>query len=61
MYLTQSIKRNVQLNRNGIATIFGDRQQTWLQFQDRVAKFAQGLRDLGAKIGDRVAILALKF
>jgi acyl-CoA synthetase (AMP-forming)/AMP-acid ligase II len=59
MGITQCVKRNVQQNRNGRATIFGDRRRSWAEFQDRVARFAGALRSLGVGAGDRVAILAL--
>jgi long-chain acyl-CoA synthetase len=59
MYITQALKRAVQVNRRGIATIDGERQQTWEQFAERVAKLAGGLRQLGLQPGGRVAILGL--
>ncbi len=59
MSITQSVKRCVQQNRNGVATIFGTRTRRWGEFQDRVARFAGGLRSLGLETGERVAILAL--
>ncbi|MBR9909270.1 MAG: long-chain fatty acid--CoA ligase [Gammaproteobacteria bacterium] len=59
MHITQNIKRAVQTNANGIATIFQDRQQTWAQFQRRIARFAGALHTLGVQREDRVAILAL--
>ncbi|MDP6589229.1 MAG: long-chain-fatty-acid--CoA ligase [Alphaproteobacteria bacterium] len=59
MYLTQSIKTNAQTNRHGIATICGERRQSWGSFAERVARLAGALRDLGVGAGDRVAILAL--
>lgn len=59
MYITQSLKRAVQINGDGIATIDGDRQQTWRQFAHRVAKSAGALGDLGLTKGDRIAVLSL--
>jgi acyl-CoA synthetase (AMP-forming)/AMP-acid ligase II len=59
MSITQGIKRNVQQNRDGRATAFGERAQTWGKFQDRVARLAGGFKFLGVETGDRVAILAL--
>jgi acyl-CoA synthetase (AMP-forming)/AMP-acid ligase II len=59
MFLAQLIKNNAQSNGNGIATIFGERQQSWAEFQGRVARLAGGLKGLGVKSEDRVAILAL--
>lgn len=58
-YLTQAVHRNAQIRGNKIATIQGDRQHTWREFKDRVARFAGGLKGLGIEQGDRVAILAL--
>lgn len=59
MYITQSLKRAVQINANGIATIDGDRQRTWRTFANRVARLAAVLRNLKLSQGGRVAILAL--
>lgn len=59
MYITQTLRRAVQLNADGIATIYADRRQTWREFQDRVSRLAGGILSLGIKPGDRVAILAL--
>ena len=58
-YLTQSVHRNAQVRGNKIATINGDRQRTWKQLEDRVARFAGALKSIGVAEGDRVAILAL--
>ncbi|MEZ4863930.1 MAG: AMP-binding protein [Caldilineaceae bacterium] len=59
MYITQSLKRAVQTNSQGIATIDGDRQQTWQQFAARVAKVAGAFQALGLAQGDRIAVLSL--
>ncbi len=59
MSITQGVKRNLQQNRAGCATIFGARTQSWGQFHDRVARLAGGLKSLGVGPGDRIAILAL--
>lgn len=58
-YLTQSVHRNAQIRGNNLATICGDRQRTWSEVKDRVARFAAGLTSIGVEEGDRVAILAL--
>jgi acyl-CoA synthetase (AMP-forming)/AMP-acid ligase II len=58
MRLTQCISRAIQLNPNGIATIDGDRKNTWLEFHVRISRVASGLLELGLKQGERVAILA---
>ena len=57
-YLTQSVHRNAQTRGNKIATVNGDRQHTWKQVKDRVARFAGALKSIGVEEGDRVAILA---
>lgn len=59
MYITQGLKRAVQVNRKGIATIDGERQQTWEVFAQRVSKFAGALSKLGLQPQERVAILSL--
>ena len=59
MHLSQCINRAVQLNPQGLATVFGERTHTWVEFKDRVARLAQGLKSVGVKDNDRVAILAL--
>ena len=59
MYITQGLKRAVQVNGQGIATIDGERQQTWQEFADRVAILAGALVSLGLEPDDRVAMLAL--
>ena len=58
-YLTQSLHRNAQTRGQKIATINGDRQRTWSELKDRVARFAGALKSMGVQEGDRVAILAL--
>ena len=59
MYITQSLKRAVQINGQGVATIDGDRQQSWQQFAIRVAKMAGAFQELGLAQGDRIAVLSL--
>lgn len=59
MQITSMIKRAAQINPNGIATIFQDRQQSWSQMLDRVARLAGALQGLGMKPGDRVALVSL--
>jgi acyl-CoA synthetase (AMP-forming)/AMP-acid ligase II len=59
MGITQGVKRSLQQNRHGRATVFGERAQSWGEFGGRVARFAGALRALGVASGDRVAILAL--
>ncbi len=59
MYFTQALHRAVQQKPDRIAVRFGERQQTFRQFADRVARLAGALRHLGMEDGDRVAMLAL--
>jgi acyl-CoA synthetase (AMP-forming)/AMP-acid ligase II len=58
-YLTQAVHRNAQIRKDKIATVNGDRQRTWGELKERVARFASGLHSLGIATGDRVAILSL--
>ena len=57
--VTQFLRRALQVNQGGVATIFGDRKQDWATFADRAARLAGGLATLGYQPGDRVGILAL--
>ncbi len=59
MQITSILRRAAQINPNGIATIFEDRQQNWSQMLDRVARLARALQDVGMEPGDRVALLSL--
>ncbi|MFJ4291841.1 long-chain-fatty-acid--CoA ligase [Cupriavidus sp. NPDC089707] len=59
MYLTQALHRAVQQKPDQIAVRFGERQQTFHQLADRVARLAGALQSLGMQAGDRVAMLAL--
>lgn len=58
MLLNDVIERNAQINGRGIATLFRDRSHTWIEFVERCARLAEGLRQLGVQPGARVAILA---
>ena len=58
MYLTQAIKRAVQVNAGGLATLDQDRVRTWAECGRRVAKLAGALRELGIRDGQRAAVLA---
>lgn len=57
--ITQFLRRAVQTNGQGIATICGTRTQNWRQFADRSARLAGALLGLGYRQGDRIGILAL--
>jgi len=59
MQITSILRRAAQINPDGIATIFQERQQTWSQMLDRVARLAGALQGLGMGSGDRVALLSL--
>jgi len=59
MNVTQGLRRMLQVDPKGIATIDGDRRHTWAQLGDRVARLAGALQNLGIKGGDRVAVLML--
>ena len=59
MKISSTIRRNMQVNGNGTATIFGGRQQNWQQFGERIARLAGGLSNFGLEQGDRVAVLSL--
>jgi long-chain acyl-CoA synthetase len=57
--LTQGLRRVLQTNPTGIATVDGDRRRSWREIGERVAKLAGGLQQRGIKRGDRVAVLML--
>jgi acyl-CoA synthetase (AMP-forming)/AMP-acid ligase II len=59
MGLTRALHASVQLRPDAVAVCFGDRQRTFLQFADRVARLAGALQSLGLQPNDRVAMLAL--
>ena len=58
MNVLQGLRRAVQINHDGYATIDGERRQTWGALMQRVAKLAGALSKLGLQTGGRVAILA---
>src|SRR5258705_2541483 len=59
MNVTQGLRRVLETNPEGIATIDGDRRRSWREIGERVARLAGGLLELGVKRGDRVAVLML--
>ena len=58
MFITQSLKRNVQLYPNKIATGYNSRKFTWAESLDRITKLAASIKRLNINIEDRIAILA---
>jgi acyl-CoA synthetase (AMP-forming)/AMP-acid ligase II len=59
MYLTQGLRRAAQIRPWEESTVFRERRRTWSETADRVARVAGGLREVGVRPGDRVAILSL--
>ena len=59
MYLTQGLHRALQCRADRVATVFGERQHTYRQYGERVARLASALQSLGMAPGDRVGMLAL--
>jgi long-chain acyl-CoA synthetase len=59
MNVTHGLRRALQINPHGLATVFQDRRRTWAEIGDRVARLASGLHALGVAEGDRVALLML--
>jgi long-chain acyl-CoA synthetase len=56
--ITHGLRRALQINPNGVASVFGNRRRHWREIGERVPRLAAGLRLLGANPGDRVAILS---
>jgi long-chain acyl-CoA synthetase len=59
MNVTHGLRRALQVNPNGLATVFGMRRRTWRELGERVARLAGALRTRGVAGGDRVAVLSL--
>jgi len=59
LYLTQALKRAVQINGKQIATQDGDRVRTWSECIERISKLAGAMEKLGFSDNDRSAILSL--
>ena len=59
MYLTQALKRAVQINGKQIATQDGERIRTWSESVNRISKLASALKNLVFSNNDRAAILSL--
>lgn len=56
---TQMVRRAAQNQPNVLATVDGDRKQTWPEYAHKIACFAGGLQRLGFGDDDCAAILAL--
>ena len=59
MELTEGLHRAAQQMPRAPATICGERTRSWLESKERIARLAGGLREIGVRSGDRVAVLAL--
>jgi long-chain acyl-CoA synthetase len=59
MNITHGLRRALQVNSRGTATIFEGRRRTWQEIGDRVSRFARALRGHSLGRGDRIAILML--
>ena len=59
MNITQGLRRVLQTNPQGMATIDGERRRTWREVGDRVARLGGALQTLRVAHGDRVAVLML--
>lgn len=59
MYLTQPLHKALVESPETLATVYGDRRHSYREFVSRVARLAGGLKKLGLKEADRVAILSL--
>ncbi|HSX92662.1 MAG TPA: AMP-binding protein, partial [Hydrogenophaga sp.] len=58
MQLTQALTRAVQTRHRFPATIYQNRQRSWHEVGERVPRLAAGLRALGLRPGERLAVLA---
>ena len=58
MYITSGLHRSLQRHPGKIATVSGDRRQTYAELIERVSRTASGLLKLGLKAGDRLAIVS---
>lgn len=59
MYITQALHRAAQQHPDRVAVRFADRQRTFIELIDRVARLAGALQSIGMQPGERVAMLSL--
>ncbi len=59
MFFYQALQRNSVILSNTIGTSFGDREHTWREVENRVARAASGLVSIGAGKDTHIAILGL--
>ena len=59
MHFYQALQRNASKFSNKIATSFGEREHTWKEVEDRVAKLAAALIAHGVQAKEHIAILSL--
>jgi long-chain acyl-CoA synthetase len=59
MSFTSAVRRAAQVNAEGVALRDEGATTTWRELAQRVARLAGGLRRLGVRDGERVAVLAL--
>ncbi len=59
MNITHGLRRALQINPDGPATVFGNRRRKWREIGERVPRLAAGLHALGVHAGERVAVLSL--
>lgn len=59
MNVTQGLRRVLQTDPEGIASVDGDRRRSWREVGECVGRLAGALHGLGVKRGDRVAVLML--
>jgi len=59
LQLTEGLHRQLRNAPDAVATIFGNRRQTWRHLADRSARLAAVLRSAGMMKNDRIAMLAL--
>ncbi len=58
MNITHGLRRALQINPNGLATVYGQRRRDWGELGERVTRLAGGLRTRGVRDGDRIAVLS---